>query len=95
MSEKKKERMPTGMYIGSAWIGFALLMFVCWVLSLNSANFYITQGEGNPRNFMLLLQLMAVFGFGLPMLIGLRMVRRAGQQSKTAEEERQEIGNRK
>ena len=84
--EKKKERMPTGMYIGSAWIGFSILMFVCWVLSFIQVNYYVEEGIGNVANFMTILICMAIFGFGIPMMIGIRTLRRAGRKVKEQEE---------
>ena len=69
---RKRRGMPRGMYIGSAWIGFSLLMLLCWMLSLWQSERLLEQGLGNPRNFRLLLNLMAVFGFALPMLLGIR-----------------------
>jgi len=79
--KKKKERMPTGMYIGSAWIGFSILMFICWVLSFIQVNYYVEQGVGNIANFMTILIGIAIFGFGFPMMIGIRTLRRAGRKA--------------
>lgn len=76
---KKRKGMPRGMYIGSAWIGFALLMLACWILSLGQSERLLDQGLGDIRNFRLILNLIAIFGFALPLLYGIRILRRAGQ----------------
>ncbi|MGB0389262.1 MAG: hypothetical protein ACPGWR_30940 [Ardenticatenaceae bacterium] len=80
--KKKKDRMPTGMYIGSAWIGFSIFMLICWVLSFMQVNSYVKEGVGNVANFMTILICMAIFGFAIPMLIGIRTLRRAGRVAK-------------
>jgi H+/Cl- antiporter ClcA len=77
---KKKKGMPRGMYIGSAWIGFAFLSLACWLLSVAQSRQYIEQGLGNSSNFQFILLMIAVFGFALPMLYGIRTVRRAGKE---------------
>jgi hypothetical protein len=77
---KKKKGMPRGMYIGSAWIGFAFLSLACWLLAVAQSQRYIEQGLGNPDNFQFILLMIAVFGFALPMIHGLRTLRRAGKQ---------------
>lgn len=84
MSERsgRKKGMPRGMYIGSAWIGFALLMGACWVLILFQSERFLEQGLGNPNNFRLILNVVAIFGFALPMLVGVRTLRRAGKQTR-------------
>ena len=83
--KKKKNRMPTGMYTGSALIGFSILMFICWVLSFMQVNNYVEQGIGNVANFMTILICIAIFGFAIPMLIGIRTLRRAGRLAKEQE----------
>lgn len=91
MAQKKKSnRMPTGMYVGSAWIGFSILMFVCWVLAFIQTNYYVKQGIGDIANFMTILICIAIFGFGIPLMIGIRTLRRAGRQVQ--ETEHQEKG---
>ena len=82
---KKRRGMPRGMYIGSAWIGFSLLMAVCWLLSLWQSERLLGQGLGDPRNFRLLLNLIAIFGFALPMVHGIRVLRRAGREVRAEE----------
>jgi hypothetical protein len=85
----KKKGMPRGMYIGSAWIGFAIFMLLCWILSFITVNSYVRQGVGDVANFMTILILIPIFGFMLPMLIGIRTLRRAGRQAREqAERER-------
>ncbi len=79
---KKKKGMPRGMYIGSAWIGFAIFMFLCWILAFMNVNSYVKQGVGDVANFMTILILIPIFGFMFPMLIGLRTLRRAGRQAR-------------
>lgn len=85
---KKKKGMPRGMYVGSAWIGFAFLMLACWILSLMQSQRYLEQGLGNGDNFQLILNMLAVFGFALPMMRGLRILRRAGKQVQLDELEK-------
>jgi hypothetical protein len=80
--KKKKKRMPTGMYVGSGLIGFAIFMFLCWVLSFITVNDFLQQGVGDVANFMTILILMPIFGFALPLLLGIRMLRRAGRKVK-------------
>ncbi len=70
------------MYGGSALIGFALFMIMCWVLSLRSADFFLHQQMGNVAGFKMILILIPIFGFMLPMLLGIRTLRRAGQQAQ-------------
>ena len=87
---KKKRRMPRGMYVGSAWIGFSILMFLCWFLSVRTSRYYIAQGIGDPANFRTILALIAIFGFALPMLIGIRTLRRTGRAAREAEQRERE-----
>ncbi len=82
--------MPSGMYVGSAWIGFSILMFLCWFLSVRTSRYYIAQGIGNPANFRAILALIAIFGFALPMLIGIRTLRRTGRAAREAERKERE-----
>lgn len=85
----KKERMPTGMYIGSAWIGFAILMLLCWMLALMQSNTLLQDSQGSLQNYRIILNLIAIFGFAIPMLIGLRTLRRAKQQVQEQERRKQ------
>jgi hypothetical protein len=84
-SAHKKERMPTGMYIGSAWIGFAILMLLCWMLALMQSNTLLQESLGTLQNYRIILNLIAIFGFAIPMLIGLRILKRAKQQVQEQE----------
>jgi hypothetical protein len=77
------------MYIGSAWIGFAIFMLFCWILSTISAQSYVQQGYGDVDNFRLLLVIIPIFGFAIPMLVGIRTLRRAGQQAREQESRRE------
>lgn len=86
MGQQKKKGMPRGMYIGSAWIGFALFMLICWILAFITVNSYVRQGVGDVANFMTILILMPLFGFMFPMLIGLRTLRRAGREVREEDE---------
>lgn len=88
-SAHKKGRMPTGMYIGSAWIGFAILMLLCWMLALMQSNTLLQQSQGSLQNYKIILNLIAIFGFAIPMLIGLRTLRRAKQQVQEQERSKQ------
>ena len=78
--------MPSGMYIGSAWIGFALLMAACWVLILFQSEKLLAEGLGSANNYRIILNLVAILGFALPLLIGLRTLRRAGKQVRGEQE---------
>jgi hypothetical protein len=78
--------MPRGMYVGSAWIGFAIFMLICWFLSVSSARFYVAQGIGSAANFRAILAIIAIFGFAFPMMIGIRTLRRTRRQVQAAEE---------
>ncbi|MDQ4076266.1 MAG: hypothetical protein M3220_08465 [Chloroflexota bacterium] len=79
---KKKKGMPPGMYIGSALIGFAIFMVLCWSLALRSADFFIQQNMGSVAGFKIILILIPIFGFMIPMLLGIRTLRRAGRQAR-------------
>ncbi len=89
-TKRAKKGMPRGMYIGSAWIGFAIFMLLCWVISLSAANSYIEQGLGSARNFQIILTLIPVFGFALPMIVGVRTLRRAGRHAREAAQRERE-----
>ncbi len=88
-STHKKERMPTGMYIGSAWIGFAILMLLCWMLALMQSSILLQDSQGSLQNYRIILNLIAIFGFAIPMLIGLRTLRRAGRKVQEQERKKQ------
>lgn len=79
-SSGRRKGMPSGMYIGGAWIGFALLMGACWILILFQSEKLLAQGLGNAGNYRIILNVVAIFGFALPLLIGIRIMRRAGKQ---------------
>lgn len=85
---KKKKGMPRGMYVGSAWIGFAFLSLACWFLSVTQSQRFLEQGLGNASNFQFILLTIAVFGFALPMLHGIRVLRRAGKEVQRDELEK-------
>lgn len=68
------------MYIGSAWIGFAFLSLACWFLSVAQSQRFLEQGLGNRDNFQFILLMIAIFGFALPMIHGIRTLRRAGKE---------------
>lgn len=82
---KKKKGMPRGMYIGSAWIGFAFFSLLCWFISVGQSQRFLEQGLGNRDNFQFLLLMIAIFGFALPMLHGIRTLRRAGKEVQQQE----------
>ncbi len=85
MSEaKRKQKMPRGMYIGAAWIGLAVFMFLCWIITFMTVNDYVRRGVGDVANFMTILILVPIFGFMIPMLLGIRTMRRAGREARQA-----------
>lgn len=80
--ETKKERMPTGMYVGSLLIGLAIFGLMCWIVSFIAVNAYVREGVGDVANFVTILILIPIFGFALPMGLGIRTLRRAGREAQ-------------
>lgn len=78
----KKRRMPASVYVGSGLIGFAVLGFLFWCAAFLRTDAFIRQGVGNTANLLLLLTLYPVFFVGLPLFVGIRLLR--GAKSDTA-----------
>nr|WP_290665436.1 hypothetical protein [Ardenticatena sp.] len=91
-SPKKKQRMPTSAYIGSGLVGIAVLGALCWCAAFLRTNALIEAGLGDPANYVLILSLISIFLVGLPLYVGLRLMRQTKRRME-AEARRQKDGD--
>ncbi|HBY92608.1 MAG: hypothetical protein M5U01_28330 [Ardenticatenaceae bacterium] len=82
----KKERMPTGMYVGSALLGLSILGLLFFIYAFIQTNALIRAGVGDVANFMTILILIAIFLVGLPGYLGLRLLRRSRRAAQVRKE---------
>lgn len=86
---KKKQRMPTSAYIGSGLVGIAVLGALCWCAAFLRTNALIKAGLGDPANYVLILSLISIFLVGVPLYVGLRLMRQTKRRME-AEAQRQQ-----
>lgn len=77
----KKERMPTGVYVGSALVGIAILGLLFFLYAFIQTNALVRAGVGDVANYMTILILTAIFLVGLPGYLGLRLLRRISREA--------------
>lgn len=86
---KKKQRMPTSAYIGSGLVGIAVLGGLCWCAAFLRTNALIKAGLGDPANYVLILWLISIFLVGLPLYVGLRLMRQTKRRMEAEAARRQ------